>query len=157
LGLGGLLAEQQVPKMVIRLGAQQELLSAVGIRPLAQQTFKVKQPGPVQPPSDMFGIFHPSCVPSPSGTHGSFQPVCDGWHWSLFGPLGVCPAGQQIPVVVSWLSRQQVLPAGLYPLAQQFGSVELGEQPGCIGFPPPHLPSLNVPLRQHALAPLASV
>jgi len=149
-------AEQQVPNTVIRLGAQQDLLSAVGIRPLAQQIFKVTQPGPIQPPSGIFGTFHPSCVPSPSG-HPGIQPVCSGLHWSLFGPLGVCPAGQQTPLVVSWLSRQQVLPAGLYPLAQQFGSVELGEQPGCIGVPPMHWPSLSTPPGQHALAPLASV
>jgi len=103
-------AGQQVPNTVVRLGAQQELLSAVGIRPLAQQNFGLPQPGPEQPPSDICGIFHPFFVPSPSGTHGTFQPVCDVWHWSLFGPLGVCPAGQQMPFVVSWLSRQQVLP-----------------------------------------------
>jgi hypothetical protein len=31
-------------------------------------------------------------------------------HWLLFGPLGACPAGQQIPVEVSLLARQHELP-----------------------------------------------
>ena len=157
MGLGGLPAGQHVPKMVIRFGAQQALLSAVGIRPLAQHLpWRLPQPGPEQP-SEMFGIFPPSWGLSPFDHHGGIQPVNDGSHCSLFGPLGVCPAGQQTPFDVIWLSRQQVLPEGLYPLAQQLGSVELGEQLGCNGVPPAHCPFFNVPLRQHALAPLASV
>jgi hypothetical protein len=31
-------------------------------------------------------------------------------HWLLFGPLGACPLGQQMPVDVIWLARQQEPP-----------------------------------------------
>jgi hypothetical protein len=33
-------------------------------------------------------------------------------HWLLFGPLGVSPAGQQTPVEVTLLERQQAPPTG---------------------------------------------
>jgi len=33
-------------------------------------------------------------------------------HRLLFGPLGACPVGQQMPVEVIWLARQQELPTG---------------------------------------------
>ncbi|MGC1559522.1 MAG: hypothetical protein WA820_06715 [Bradyrhizobium sp.] len=33
-------------------------------------------------------------------------------HWLLFGPLGICPTGQQMPVEVAWLARQQDFPIG---------------------------------------------
>jgi hypothetical protein len=35
-----------------------------------------------------------------------------GWHWLLFGPLGACPLGQQMPVDVIWLATQHEPPAG---------------------------------------------
>jgi hypothetical protein len=31
-------------------------------------------------------------------------------HWLLFGPLGACPLGQQIPFDVIWRARQQEPP-----------------------------------------------
>jgi hypothetical protein len=31
-------------------------------------------------------------------------------HWLLLGPLGACPAGQQMPVEVTLLARQQAPP-----------------------------------------------
>jgi hypothetical protein len=33
-----------------------------------------------------------------------------GWHWLLLEPEGVCPSGQQTPVDVIWLARQQDFP-----------------------------------------------
>jgi hypothetical protein len=55
-------------------------------------------------------------VPSPAGIRPDAQhrgPIgmrVIATHWFLFGPLGVCPLGQQALVDVIWLARQQEPP-----------------------------------------------
>jgi hypothetical protein len=53
------------------------------------------------------GIF--PCAQHIGGTTGGMTIFS---HWLFFGPLGACPAGQQMPVEVTALVRQQELPIG---------------------------------------------
>jgi hypothetical protein len=67
-----------------------------------------------------------------------------GLHWPLLRPLGICPVGQQVPVEVIWLVRQQVVPVEVYPSGQQFGSVEPGKHLRTGGGRLAHLPLMTM-------------